>query len=72
MACKKCGANEMMRRKREGFLEKSIYPRFGYYPWVCAICKKEVLLKVRGDRRKKKRTAESEEEFKRSGGRRRV
>ena len=70
MACKTCGANEMAGRKRESFLEKNIYPHFGYYPWVCLTCKQQVLLKVRGERRKKKRTPELEKEFKRSDGRR--
>jgi hypothetical protein len=65
MACKNCGANDMMRRKRESFLEKNIYPLFGYYPWVCHICKERTLLKTRGERRKKKRTPESDQEYNR-------
>jgi hypothetical protein len=63
MACKNCGANDMVRRKRKSFLEKSIYPLFGYYPWVCQTCKQTVLLKARGERRKKKRTPESDREY---------
>ena len=67
MACKECGAGEIVRRKRQTFLERNVYPYFGYYPWICPTCKQKVLLKVRGERRKKKRTRESEEEFKREG-----
>jgi hypothetical protein len=55
----------MVRRKRESFLEKKLYSRFGYYPWVCQICKQRVLLKARGERRKKKRTPESDQQYRR-------
>ena len=63
MICEKCGVGEMVRIGRSGLLEKQVYSRFGFYPWTCAICNTVSLRKDRGERRKKKRTPDSEREF---------
>jgi hypothetical protein len=39
--------------KRQGFLRESVYPLFGYYPWQRRSCKAEILLKSRGQRKKR-------------------
>ena len=52
MQCKRCGT-DMRRLLRESFLQKHVYPLFGYYPWECPLCRKLVLLKMRRVRRKR-------------------
>jgi hypothetical protein len=37
----------MMRVGREGFMEDVVYPLMGRFPWICAICKSRVLIKMR-------------------------
>ncbi len=41
----------MRRLPRHGFMQKHVYPRFGYYPWECPICRRTMILKKRGHRR---------------------
>jgi hypothetical protein len=56
MQCTKCKYGvPLVRAKRKGFLERNVYRRFGYYPWMCPYCKKQTLLKERGERRISKR-----------------
>jgi hypothetical protein len=43
----------MRRLLRESFLQKHVYPLFGYYPWECPLCRKPVLLKVRRMRKRR-------------------
>jgi ssDNA-binding Zn-finger/Zn-ribbon topoisomerase 1 len=47
--CPKCKLGGVMRVKREGFLENAVLARCGYYPWLCAECKRRVMLRVRED-----------------------
>jgi hypothetical protein len=63
MDCKQCGQAKLARMPRTSFLQKFLYSSLGYYPWICPICKAEVLRKHRGERRRKRRTPESEREF---------
>jgi hypothetical protein len=65
MNCEKCGRGELVRTGRTSVLERHLYSRFGFYPWVCTICRKVTVLRDRGERRKSKRTPESEREFSR-------
>ncbi len=58
MECKKCGGR-LSRIKREGLLESYIYSAVGMYPWKCVLCKVRVMLKNRGER---KRRSEPREE----------
>ncbi len=44
--CPKCGG-PMMRVGREGFMEDVVYPLMGRFPWICAICKSRLLIKMR-------------------------
>jgi hypothetical protein len=53
MTCKKCKHGNLFRVNREGFLENRVYNRWGYYPWLCASCKRRSIVKARGERRKK-------------------
>jgi hypothetical protein len=50
--CEYCG-NELRRLARQGFMQKEIYSRFGYYPWECPLCREPML--VRQQHRLKKR-----------------
>ena len=45
--CRKCGSDRVYRVEREGFIQKWIYPQFGYYPWRCKICRDHVMLRKR-------------------------
>ncbi len=46
MHCTRCGC-EMRRLMRESFLQRNVYPLFGYYPWECPLCRDLVHYKVR-------------------------
>jgi hypothetical protein len=41
----------MHRIKRSGFLQKNILAWFGYYPWECATCRIQRLLRNRGTKK---------------------
>jgi len=45
----------MRRLMRESFLQKRVYPLFGFYPWECPLCRKTVLRRQRRERRKRPR-----------------
>jgi len=51
MQCSKCGASELRRLTREGFLEDEVYLRLGYFPWECTGCRSRMMLKHRGERK---------------------
>ena len=52
MLCPTCNrGGELARTRRVGLLERHVYPRFGYFPWICALCKVRIFLKIRGERR---------------------
>jgi ribosomal protein L37AE/L43A len=48
LQCPNCGQEHLERIARQGFLSKEVYPLFGFYPWECAICRKEFLIRKRG------------------------
>jgi hypothetical protein len=52
MYCSTCGC-EMRRLMRESFLQRKVYPLFGYYPWECPLCRDLTLYKVRHVRKRK-------------------
>jgi hypothetical protein len=58
MYCVTCGC-EMRRVMRESFLQRKVYPRFGYYPWECPLCREPILYKVRHLRKSKSKRADS-------------
>lgn len=51
MVCAKCKSHRIHRIERRGFLRVRVAPLLGYFPWECATCGKEQLLKARGRRR---------------------
>jgi DNA-directed RNA polymerase subunit RPC12/RpoP len=51
MRCAKCG-HGLKRLPRIGFLQKKVYPRFGYYPWECPFCRDQVMLKKQHEHKK--------------------
>ncbi len=48
LKCPNCGQEQLSRIARHGFLRKIVYPLFGFYPWECAICRKDYLIRRRG------------------------
>ncbi len=49
--CHQCRALTKFRRlNRVSFLERSVLPRFGVFPWECALCRRKVLLPLDGRR----------------------
>ena len=55
MQCSRCGS-EMRRLMRESFLQRKVYPLFGYYPWECPICRQPILFKKRVSRKRRSKT----------------
>jgi len=51
LRCPNCRSLSMRRISRSGFLQKTIFPLLGYYPWKCASCRLEKLFHNRGPRR---------------------
>jgi predicted RNA-binding Zn-ribbon protein involved in translation (DUF1610 family) len=51
--CEKCGSDKVRRVYRKGFLQETIYPIFGYYPWKCMRCGEKVFLRKRNRLRSK-------------------
>ena len=45
--CPKCKLGTLIRVGREGFLEQRLFAWRGYYPWICAECKRRVLIRFR-------------------------
>lgn len=45
--CQECGSDRVYRIERKGFMQKTIYPLFGYYPWRCMACRHHVMLRKR-------------------------
>ncbi|HEY0784886.1 MAG TPA: hypothetical protein VGD62_03385, partial [Acidobacteriaceae bacterium] len=45
--CPQCEAIELRRNGRVGFLQRKVYPRFGYFPWECGQCRQIFMLKQR-------------------------
>jgi hypothetical protein len=56
MKCRKC-SNDLRRIQRESFMQREVYPLFGYYPWECPLCREPLLIKKRylGSRRSRHR-----------------
>lgn len=50
-ACPKCEALQARRVKQDGFFQKFILQRLGFYPWECRFCKATFVLKNRGHRK---------------------
>jgi ribosomal protein L37AE/L43A len=48
LVCPACGHEQLARIARRGFLRQKLYPMLGFYPWECAMCRKEFLIRRRG------------------------
>lgn len=48
LCCPRCRQDQLARIARRGFLRQRVLPFFGFYPWECAICRKEFLKRKRG------------------------
>jgi hypothetical protein len=45
--CDDCGSDEVYRLVRRSFLERRIYPLFGFYPWRCKGCGLRLMMRKR-------------------------
>jgi ssDNA-binding Zn-finger/Zn-ribbon topoisomerase 1 len=45
--CQKCEKGKVRRVFRDGFLQTTIFPLLGYYPWRCSRCGRVVMLRKR-------------------------
>ena len=55
----------MRRINRKGFLEQTLLPKFGLFPWECAMCRRKTFLRDNGHsdiRRKAHHRRDSENE----------
>lgn len=43
-----CGSSALRRVNRQGFLEESVLPKLGLYPWECAMCRRKTFLRDNG------------------------
>jgi hypothetical protein len=59
MYCVTCGC-EMRRLMRESFMQRKVYPLFGYYPWECPLCRELVMFKARHVRKRKSKSSGSQ------------
>jgi hypothetical protein len=48
----------MRRVMRESFMQRRVYPLFGYYPWECPLCRTPILFKKRSLLKRRSRQAE--------------
>jgi hypothetical protein len=48
LRCPNCGQDQLARIARRGFMRERVFPMFGYYPWECAICRREYMIRKRG------------------------
>jgi hypothetical protein len=51
VTCPRCFYARVNRIERKGFMEKHIYPLFGFYPWYCRECRTNILIRKRYRRR---------------------
>ena len=49
--CPHCGHDHARRLDRKGFMQRHIYPMFGFFPWYCRECHYNFLLRMRNRRR---------------------
>jgi hypothetical protein len=49
IVCKKCQCGEVRRARRQGPIERWIYPLMSIYPFVCGKCSRRFITTVRRD-----------------------
>lgn len=58
--CPRCGSDRIRRIERKGFLQRKVYPIFGYFPWRCSQCRAHVLMMRRRLRKGSKKKVYTE------------
>lgn len=58
LLCPTCGTQTLRRTSREGFMQRAIFARFGYFPWKCSGCHVIRLIKNRGMRHRRRKSSE--------------
>jgi ssDNA-binding Zn-finger/Zn-ribbon topoisomerase 1 len=53
--CPHCGNDRPRRVERTTFMQKSVYPFLGYYPWMCGFCKSSFMARKRYRRKSQKK-----------------
>ncbi len=48
--CGQCGSTGLRRVNRHGYLQRVIWPIFGFYPWECVMCRGRRYLRDEGRR----------------------
>lgn len=48
LTCPNCCHEQLARIARRGFLRERLFPIFGFYPWECAMCRRQFMLRKRG------------------------
>jgi transposase-like protein len=61
VVCPRCKAQSAMRINRTSFLERRIYPLFGYYPWKCGGCGSTFLYRFKGNKIRRRKSDKSSE-----------
>jgi hypothetical protein len=46
--CGRCHAEEFRRLNRIGFIERTVLPLLGFFPWECALCRRKMFLRADG------------------------
>ncbi|MGC2618064.1 MAG: hypothetical protein WA414_03430 [Acidobacteriaceae bacterium] len=57
LQCPHCKQEQLARIARRGFFRERVFPKFGYFPWECAICRNEFLIRKRGGAYRKASTS---------------
>lgn len=46
--CFKCKSTKFRRVNRMGFLQTTLLPYFGYFPWECVMCRRKTYFRDSG------------------------
>jgi hypothetical protein len=46
--CVRCNGNFFRRLNRSGYMERTVLPFLGFFPWECALCRRKVILRTDG------------------------
>ena len=58
--CHYCSSTAMRRINRTNFLQRTVLPWFGIYPWECAMCRKKTFFRDSGHSAMRRRTPKSD------------
>ncbi len=61
-SCPQCHSLQPHRIRQEGFWQRAVLQKFGFYPWECRFCKAVFVLKDRGLSKRGRRRARAEED----------